>query len=73
MGMADKMKEKALSGTSVVRSSKVVKIIDKADAFELNKANEVIALQNRREDIASTETFKGYKSVESLYVKKLVR
>ena len=27
MGMADKMKEKALSGTSVVRSSKVVKTV----------------------------------------------
>ena len=73
MGMADKMKEKALPGTSVVRSSKVVKSIDKADAFELNKANEFVALQNRREDIDSTETFKGYKSVESPYVKRLVR
>lgn len=73
MGMADKMKEKALPGTSVVMSSKVVKSIDKADVFELNNANELVALQNRREDIASTETFKGYKSVESLYVKKLVR
>ena len=72
MGMADKMKEKALPGTSVVRSSKIVKSIDKADVFELNNANEVIALQNRREDIASTETFKGYKSVDSPYVKKLV-
>ena len=73
MGMADKMKEKALSGTSVVRSSKVVKSIDKADAFELNKANEFVDLKNRREDIDSTETFKGYKSVESPYVKRLVR
>ena len=73
MGMGDKMKEKALSGTSVVRSSKVVKSIDKADAFELNKANEFVALQSRREDIDSTETFKGYKSVESPYVKRLVR
>ena len=112
MGMADKMKEKALPGTSVVRSSSnsmqesidelydttkkkaetqlkrlqslgadfgeemlpvLEKIIDKADEFEFNKANEFIALQNRREDIASTETFKGYKSVESPYVKKLVR
>ena len=73
MGMADKMKEKALPGTSVVMSSKVVKSIDKADVFELNNANELVALQNRREDIASTETFKGYKSVETLYVKKLVR
>lgn len=73
MGMADKMKEKALPGTSVVRSSKVVKSIDKADAFELNKANELVTLQNRREDIASTETFKGYKSMEGSYVKKLVR
>ena len=53
MGMADKMKEKALPGTSVVRSSKVVKIIDKADAFELNNANEIVTLQNRREDIAN--------------------
>ena len=73
MGMADKMKEKALPSTSVTRSSKVVKSIDKADVFELNNANELIALQNRREDIASTETFKGYKSMESSYVKKLVR
>ena len=73
MGMADKMKEKALPGTSVVMSSKVVKSIDKADVFELNNANELVALQNRREDIASTETFKGYKSVDSSYVKKLVR
>lgn len=73
MGMADKMKEKALPATSVVRSSKVLKSIDKADEFELKNANELVALQNRREDIASTETFKGYKSMESAYVKKLVR
>ena len=73
MGMANKMKGKALPATSVVRSSKVVKSIDKADVFELNNANEIVTLQNRREDIASTETFKGYKSLESPYVKKLVR
>ena len=57
MGMADKMKEKALPGTSVVRSSKVVKIIDKADAFELNKANEykieekILLVQKHLKDI----------------------
>ena len=73
MGMADKMKEKALPATSVVRSSKVIKRIDKADEFELKKANELVALQNRREDIASAEAFNGYKSMESPYVKKLVR
>lgn len=69
MGMADKMKEKALPATSVVRSSKVLKSIDKADEFELKNANELVTLQNRREDIASTEIFKGYKSMESPYVK----
>lgn len=73
MGMADKMKERSFPGTSVARSSKIIKSIDKDDVFELNNVNELIALQNRKEYIASAETFEGYKSMESPYVKKLVR
>ncbi len=73
MGMADKMKEKTLPGTSVTRSGKVVKSIDKADKIELKNANKLIFFQNRKEDVNSMESFKGYKSVESPYVKKLVK
>ena len=73
MGMADKMKEKAIPISSTGKSNVVVKQISRADAIALNIANAVVALQNQKENIAGAETFEGYKSIESPYIKELIK
>ena len=52
MGMAELMKKKAIPGTSVKRSRKIIKKVNRAEVVELNRTLEPII---HRELIASWE------------------
>lgn len=55
MGMAEQMKKKAIPGTSVNHSKKIIKKVNRAEVVELNRTLEPIIKQNHRELIASWE------------------
>ena len=55
MGMAELMKKKAIPGTSVKRSRKIIKKVNRAEVVELNRTLEPIIKQKHRELIASWE------------------
>lgn len=49
MSMADKMKKKAIPATSVNRSKKIVKSINRSDVIELYQSMQPIIEQNQKE------------------------
>ena len=55
MSMADKMKEKAIPATLAKCSTKIVKVVNKADVIALSRTMEPIIEQNARERAESWE------------------
>lgn len=63
MGMADKMKEKAIPATSAKKSAVIVQRISRADVVELNRSMEPIVQQNEIEYRASSDAISKDSSV----------
>lgn len=59
VGMAKKMKLRAIRATSATRSTKIVKRIPRCDVIELNRSMEPVIRQNERERVASEQAVAG--------------